>query len=196
MRFPEAQEGFRATMLSQAQNLEVEVTNVDGPLITLTTFWHGEQTGVRNLYRGVFAVSGGIDEGVFEMDFDTEIIDDLFPLKIGNTVDFTGNTLFVKSGEVLDTIVHIAVIEETKLIVDQENEPVFVLEVITEFVEKTTSELFHRTVYYSPKYGLILKQILKTETQSIYWHVTKIHDDGKSITRQPKPKRRSDTLLI
>lgn len=193
--FPVTPPGITAVIRLQSQDFEWEVTNISSDVITTETYWNGEPIIRRKLYRGFYPIFRTENGSSFEENFDYKLIDQLFPLKIGNDVSFEGKLNALEDNYQIDSLVHIQVTDKGVQEVGDKSYPVFVIEITSRYTAGGESELTHDTIYYTPEIGLVLKSVMKGSGAQSYMRVRSIDipDDAKAKKRN---RNRAGTVMI
>lgn len=195
MRYPKTEEGLTTLILYKTQTLEQRASKVDGPIVTMETYWNGEKLWVQNLYRGLFAISASNNDNSFSMDFEYDMIDDLFPLAVGKVITFPAKTIVVSEDAAINTLVTITVTQETKIIINGETIDIFIIETVSEHNRDNLSSSHYAVQYYAPALGIVVKQIDDTGNGApIYWDVVEINKQPRAARK--KDLNRSGTLII
>ena len=184
-KFPTTPQGITAVISQQSQDFDWEVTDVANNIITASTFWNGERVIHRKLYRGLYPIYGMEFGKSFEVDFDYELLDQIFPLKPGNDVTFEGTLNLLEGNYQASTIVHIQVKDTGTLEIDGVSYPVHIIKISTQFSYGDVSDITHNTLYYSSELGLTLKSVTKAAGSPSYWRIKSI-----DVPKDAKPKRR------
>lgn len=193
--FPTTPPGITAIISQQSQDFDWEVTDITNAIITTATYWNGARVIHRKLYRGLYPIYGMEFGKSFEVDFDYKLLDNLFPLKIGNAVTFEGTMNLLEDNYQAHTIVNMRVATTGIQQIGDTTYPVYRIDVTTQFSSGNVSDITQTTLYYSVDLGLVLKSVTKGSGATSYWRIRSI-----DVPKNSKPKKRrrnpSGTVLI
>lgn len=186
--FPTTPPGITALIRQQSQDFDWEVTDISNNIITTETYWNSERVIRRKLYRGLYPIYGMEFGKSFEVDFNYKVLDQLFPLKVGNEVAFEGSMTLIEDNYQATTLVHMQVVDKAVQLIGETSYPVFVIEITSRFSSGEVSDIIQNTIHYSFDLGLILRSITKGSGAQSYWRIRSIDipDNAK-----PKERRRS-----
>ena len=187
-RFPTTPGGITALIRQQSQDFDWEVTDITNNIITTETFWNSERVIRRKYYRGLYPVYGMDFGKSFEMEFDYKLLDQLFPLKIGNTVTFEGVMLLLEDNYQAQALVQLEVTDTAVQQIDEVAYPVYVIEVTSRFSAGNESDVTRTTLSYSFDLGLVLKSVTKGSGAQSYWRIRSIDVPADA---KPKIRRRN-----
>lgn len=194
-RFPTTPPGITAIISQQSKDFDWEVTDITNDIITTATYWNNQRVIHRKLYRGLYPIYGMEFGKSVEVDFDYKILDELFPLKVGNEVTFEGTMNLLEDNYQAQTIVNMKVANTGIQQVGDTAYPIYRIDVITQFSSGDVSDITHNTLYYSVDLGLVLKSVTKGPGAKSYWRIRSI-----DVPKNSKPKKRrrnpSGTVLI
>lgn len=194
-RFPTTPPGITAIISQQSQDFDWEVTDITNDIITTATYWNRERVIHRKLYRGLYPIYGMEFGKSFEVDFDYKILDELFPLKVGNEVTFEGTMNLLEDNYQAQTIVNMKVASTGIKQIGAATYPVYRIDITAQFSSGSVSDINYNTIYYSADLGLILKSVTKGSGAKSYWNIRSI-----DVPKDSKPKKRrrrpSGTVLI
>lgn len=194
---PNAEVGTRALISRHGQELVAEITRVEDKLVTTDFQWRGELMASRNLYRGLYPVSG-IEYGYqFELDFDANNLERLFPLQVGNETAFNGNLKLIDQGNAVDVWVHMVVRGETAVSLPTGSYPVYIVEVTSRYGKGRDAKTKLNTLYFSPELSMVLKSVMHEDGRQTYWRVVSIDKrGGGEPPATPAQQRQSGTVMI
>lgn len=193
---PSAIVGTRAVIQRHGQELFAEVTKIADKLVTTEYFWNDERVVVHNYYRGLYNVSG-IEFGYqYEADFDYNTLEQLFPLKVGKEVSFSGNTKNINRGTAIDFWTNIHVIGEKTIPLSSGDRKVFVVDIITEYKKGNEAKRKTNTVYYDPELSMVLKSVIHEDGYQSYWRAVSVELPGNARKPSPIQQRRAGTVMI
>ncbi len=194
---PGALVGTRANIKMHGQDIVAQVTRVIDKLVT-TEFrdWRGGIIREINLYRGLFPVSG-TDQGLrYESSFDESVLENLFPLKVGNTAGVSGTMFYVDGGESADFYTHIEVIGEKTIDLKDGPRRTFVVQLEWEFSWNGNVRRKTDTLYFDAERSMVLKSVVRGQNFQNYWVVVSVEEpDNPNVEREPR-NRRSGTVMI
>jgi len=193
---PTAVVGTRAVILRSGQELLAEITDVADKLVTTELFVRGESVAEFNSYRGLYIVSGRETHYQYEVDFDETVLEQLFPLQVGNEVSFEGNTKNIDSGGSYDFWSNIQVVGEKTLPLSSGPRKVFVVDIITEHRSGARTKRKTNTVYFDPELAMVLKSVVHEDGYQNYWRVITVERPGEGSGRTPRQQPRSGTVII
>ncbi|WP_308911187.1 hypothetical protein [Pseudokordiimonas caeni] len=193
---PNAEVGTRALISRHGQELVSVITRVQDKLVTTEFQWRGELMASRNLYRGLYPVSGTEYGYQFELDFDDTLLERLFPLKVGNETSFGGNLKLIDKGNAIDVWVHMVVTAERTVDLPTGSYPVFVVEVTSRYGDGSDAKTKLNTLYFSPELSMVLKSVMREDGRQTYWRVVSIDKRGGSVQPTPAQQRNSGTVMI
>ncbi|NVJ70635.1 MAG: hypothetical protein HWE08_09800 [Alphaproteobacteria bacterium] len=193
---PPAVVGTRAVIQRHRQEIYAEITAVTGKLVTTEMYLQGESIAEFSAYRGLYPVSGREPHYQYEADFDEAVLEQLFPLKTGNEVSFSGNLKRLDRGTSYDFWSHVAVVGEKTLSLSSGPRKVFVVDIITETSSGDRSKRRTQTVYFDPEYSMVLKSVQHEDGYKNYWFVVSVELPGEETNRTAPPRPRSGTVII
>ncbi|RMB00560.1 hypothetical protein BXY39_3747 [Eilatimonas milleporae] len=195
---PTAQIGTRALIKRHGQELVAEVTRVRGKLVTTEFNWRGEQVAKRRYYRGLYPISGTEYGYQFELDFDDSLLEQIFPLRVGNHASFDGNLKIIDRGTAVDVLVDMVVVAEKTIDLSESAHRVFVVEIETEYRSAAGVKRKNNTVYYAPDLSMVLKSVMHEEGQQTFWRVISVERPGAGgkVKSPTLRQRRSGTVMI
>ena len=194
-RFPTTPPGITAIISQQSQDFDWEVTDITNDIITTATYWKRARVIHRKLYRGLYPIYGMEFGKSFEVDFEYKLLDQIFPLKLGNEVSFDGTLNLLEDHYQAMTVVHMRVQDTGVLQIGDIAYPVFIIKVTTSFSSGDVSDETVNTLYYSADLGLVLKSVTKGSGAQSYWRIRSIDvpTDAKPKLRRRNP---SGTVMI
>jgi len=189
--------GTKAIIKYHRDELVAVITDVTGKLVT-TEFsnWDGELIFSRTEYRGLFPVSG-MDPGggLWELDFDENTLEALFPLLPGKLVNFKGNLKNIDQGSSYDLWARLEVLAEKTLDLPNGKRKVMVIEFTRQGKLANQTKLVTDLIYYDPEYSMTLKKVTRERGAQSYWRVISVDRPG-NVTNVPTRQRRSGTVMI
>ncbi len=195
-RLPETPLGLQAIMRLGGQDFFLEVTDVEDNLASIEFLWHGELYAAHRYYRGLFPVSGTAEGEQYEIDLDTKILDELFPLAPGKQVNFAGTFTNVDSGALADVLVHMSVLKETHMKVGEKEFQIFVIEIQSQY--RFGDQISSKTnlVYYAPEIGFILKSVRVENGRKFYWQIMSVELPDTQDTSVRRRRNNRGTVMI
>jgi len=194
---PGALVGTRANIKMHGQDVVAEVTRVVDKLVS-TEFrdLRGEVIREVNLYRGFFPVSG-TDQGLsYESKFDESELENLFPLKPGKSIGFSGTMYYVDGGQSADFYTHVEVVGEKTVDLKDGPRRTFVLQLEWEFSWNGNTRKKTDTLYFDAERSMVLKSVVRGQNFQNYWVVVSV-DEPDNPDAAPEPtNRRTGTVLI
>ncbi|MBL4789824.1 MAG: hypothetical protein JKY60_12550 [Kordiimonadaceae bacterium] len=176
---------FEVTDVSE-KFVTTEVSNLDGDLISRETF-----------YRGLYQTSQfGLGRRQWELEFDENQLESLFPLKQGNKTSIAGTLNIIDTGEAYEYVTSFSVLGEKTVDLADGLHKVMVIEIesVYLFPNKTISR--REVMYYDPKMSMILKKITWADHKKHYWRVKSVEIPGGPAQVTPTRQRRSGTVMI
>jgi len=188
--------GTRAFIKRHGQEIVAEITNTTDKLVTTEFHWHGEMMAKRHYYRGLYPVAGTEYGYQFEMDFDEQSLEQLFPMAVGKEVSFNGNLKIIDRGAALDAWVHLAVVGEKTIDLSTGSHHVFVVDIMTEYRKDGVVKRKTNVVYYAPDLSMLLKSVVHEDGQQSYWRVVSVEQPGAARVRPINKNNKSGTVMI
>lgn len=189
--------GTKAIVKYHRSELVAEITDVTGKLVT-TEFsnWDGELVFSRTEYRGLVPISGSDPgAGQWELDFDENQLEALFPLQPGKEVAFKGNLKNIDKGTSYDLWAQLEVIGEKVLDLPSGRRKVMVVEFNRQGRRGNQTKHATDIIYFDPEYSMTLKKVMREKGSQSYWRVISIDRPG-NVSPTPTRQRRSGTVMI
>jgi len=189
--------GTKAIIKYHRDELIAEVTDVTGKLVTTEfTNWNGELVFSRTEYRGLVPISGmEPGGGLWELDFDENELEPLFPLQPGKTISFKGNLKNIDQGTSYDLWARLEVLGEKTLDLPGGKRKVMVVEFNRQGKLGNRTKLATEIIYFDTEYAMTLKKVIRERGSQSYWRVISIDRPG-NVTNTPTRQRRSGTVMI
>lgn len=189
---PIADIGTRAYIRRAGHDLIAEITDIRGNLVKTDFFWRDETIAERELYRGLYAVSGREYDQEFYLNYPEEELEAFFPLKLGAQLIFDAALTVTDQQELIDIQVTLTVKKKTKYWLGKENIEVFLVDIVTAYPGGGQPK--RNLVYYAPKLSMVLKSVFYEEGRSSFWKVDRV--DRASGEPTPRGPRRSGSVMI
>lgn len=190
--------GTKAIIKTHSEQRIAEVTDVTGKIVTTEfTNWEGELLYTQLDYRGLFPVGGSEHGGgQWELDFDQNLLEPLFPLQKGKEVSFKANLKTIADGGQHDMWVHMEVIGEKSISLPDGQHPVLLVELSREYKWNGKIQRSTDVMYFDPKLSMTLKKVIRQRGVQTYWRVVSIERPGHVEQATPTRQRRSGTVMI
>ena len=192
--------GTRSVIQWHGQELIADITEIAGDIVTSEIRWHGDVMSSRDYYRGLYPVSGLENGYQFEVEYDEDAMQSLFPLAPGKSISFEGRLNVVSEGATQPIWVYITVTKEKFIKLPTGNQKVYVVDIVTEYTKDGSTRTKINQVYYSPELMMVLKSVMKEDGHQSYWRVTNVEQPkpGETTPRAPQSEkpRRSGTVMI
>lgn len=190
--------GTRSYIKMHGQDMVSEVVEVLGRQVT-TVFrdWRGAKVREVSLYRGLFPM-GGSDQGLrYDMQFERDAIESLFPLEPQKSIGVSGKVHYIDAGESAEFWAHIEVVEEMTMSLKGGPRRAFVVEIEWEFDWNGIKRRKTDTLYFDAEKDLILKSVIRGENYQNYWVVIAVDEPDVPTSTPPQPiRRRAGTVSI
>lgn len=188
--------GMKAVIQAHGNDLLLEVKDItENTVISEITNWHGDFVSRRHYYKGLYPVAGKEGATQWELDFDVNRIDVLFPITIGNKTSFSGTMLDITNAKSYKFWSKIEVKEKKPFLLPSGAQTVYILKIKTEYDINGRLKKTMETVYFAPDLMLNLKGVMHEAAAQRYWRVISIIPPSEADiipTRRP----RSATVMI
>ena len=188
-------EGLHAVIKANGQMFDLKVTAVTGKEAVVEIRWDDQLVSLRQLYRGLYPISGSDNGFEFVNEFDQAAVDRLFPLAVGKDSAFEGLYRVVGSNVVGTSWVHIGVSGESTLKLKDGEYKVFVIDITTDLEIEGRSVNFSKVVHFSPELGLALKTTMTEGGMKFYSRILSV-DHPEPAPQNDNERNRLGTMMI
>jgi len=190
--------GTKAILIRDSEIFALEVTDVSEKFVTSeVTGLDGEVLSRETHYRGLYQTSqfgGGGRQ--WELEFDENQLESLFPLKQGKKTSIAGTLNLVDSGKSYEYVASFSVLGEKTVDLPDGLHKVMVVEVESVYLFPDNTITRTEVIYFDPKMSMILKKIMWAGRKKYYWRVQSIEIPGGPVQATPTRQRRSGTVMI